>query len=38
MGPGMSDEMYRKFSKKGKIAYWGMIILVAALIAYAWLQ
>jgi hypothetical protein len=37
-GPGMSDETYKKLSRKGKIAYWVMIIVVAAWVAYVWLQ
>lgn len=37
-GPVMTDEIYKKLSRKGKIAYWVLVLVVASWVAYVWLR
>lgn len=36
-GPGMTEERYKKLSRKWKIAYWCAIAVGFGLIAYIWI-
>jgi hypothetical protein len=35
-GPGMSNEMYKNFSRTGKVAYWLLVSLVSSFVIYVW--